>query len=262
MRTPGLVLVLRGGASSAGANESVAGNDSSDSGDNYQFPKTTNRAPSRRIERRADTSSAGADIPVLEIGRRIPPQASSTRTRPAGPWSRRAACRSCRVPRRVNASSSEGPGRQPQQAVGAAERIPPEAELPGATTEGRARQPNRRIEARAGNSPAARTVRSRQRRSAGRSDDLHARNGRFTWRSRQFSSSPCRFTVPDHPSSMRSFNPIITRCRRAAPAYARGSIGPACARIFIEHAVFHAQHRAWSAVLPCERPLACKAWHT
>ena len=227
----------------------------------HRAPEPTNPSPAttariretvissqrRRIGLRADGSSAErtrrAPEPTfrfLKSADESLPQASSTPTRPAGRWSRRAACRSCRVPRRANDSSSEGPGRQPQQAVGVAERIPPDAELPGATTEGTARQPNRRIEARAGNSPAARTVRSRERRSAGRSDDLHARNGRFTWRSRQFSSSPCRFTVPDHPSTMRSFNPIITRRRRAAPAYARGSIGPACARIFIEHAMFRA----------------------
>jgi hypothetical protein len=61
---------------------------------------------------------------------------------------------------------------------------------------------------------------------------------------------------------MRSFDPIITLQRRSALAYARAPIGPACARIFIEHAMFRAQHQDRSAALLCELHLACKLWHT
>jgi hypothetical protein len=42
---------------------------------------------------------------------------------------------------------------------------------------------------------------------------------------------------------MRFFNPIITLHRRSALAYARVPVGPACARIFIEHAIFRAQYQ-------------------
>jgi hypothetical protein len=61
---------------------------------------------------------------------------------------------------------------------------------------------------------------------------------------------------------MRSFDPIITLQRRSALAYARAQIGPACARIFIEQAMFRTQHRNRSAALLCELHLACKLWHT
>jgi hypothetical protein len=39
---------------------------------------------------------------------------------------------------------------------------------------------------------------------------------------------------------MHSFDPIITLQRRSVLVYARAPIGPACARIFIEHAMFRA----------------------
>jgi hypothetical protein len=61
---------------------------------------------------------------------------------------------------------------------------------------------------------------------------------------------------------VRSFDPIIRLERRGALAYARVPICPACARIFIEYAMFRAQHQDRSAALLCELHLACKLWHT
>jgi hypothetical protein len=221
-------------------------------------PHTTTRLPSRRIglrsqriERRADTSSAGADIPVPEASGRIPPQASSTPTRAAKRPSRRVDCRSCRTTRGASDSSSEGAGRRLQRAVGTAERMPPDAERPDASRSGRLGGRIRRLECRAGDSRAAGTARSGERRSAGRSNDLHAPSTRVTGRSKQLlipasagcePSSPYQFAVLSYRSSMRSFDPIITLHRRSALAYARVPVGPACARIFIEHAIFRTQH--------------------
>jgi hypothetical protein len=225
---------------------------------------TTNQPPRQRIglrrqriERRADTSSAGADIPVPEAGGRVPPHASSTPTRAPGRPSGRVDCRSCRTTRGADDSSSEGAGWRLQRAVG-----PPSACL---------RTPSSLRHRGADDSPAAGMVRSRERRSAGRSNDLHAPSTRVTGRSKQLlipasaacgPSSPCQFTVPSYPSSVRCFDPIITLHRRSALAYARAPIGPACGRIFIEHAMFRTLHQNRSAALLCELHLACKVWHT
>jgi hypothetical protein len=247
-----------GDASSAGANESDAGDDRSD-------PEATNRLPrrriglqSQRIERRADTSSAGADIPVPEAGGRIPPQASSTPTRAAGRPSRRADRRSWRTTRGANASSSECAGRRLQQAVAAAERTPPHAQLPDAPRSGRLGgriEPNQAPSSRfAGrwNGPVPRATISRAPQRPPRPEHAVHRPSKqilIPVSAACEPSSPCQFTVPSYPSSMRSFGPIITLQRRSAHARTRAPIGRACACTFMEHAMFRVQHQDRAAAL-------------
>jgi hypothetical protein len=112
---------------------------------------------------------------------------------------------------------------------------------------------------------AARAIPGREQTSASRSKQILGRGTRPTPERRLAAcapSSPCQLTVLSFPSTIRSFHSSITLPRRTALAYAPLLIGPARARIFIEHAMFRPRHQDQYAALLRDLDLTCKAWHT